>query len=130
MYYINSIPTENGNYGNPQSSYADGFLTLPDELLPEYLAAKGFVFLTVIEDVITAVPINQEAYDAYIAGHPDNGGIFRASRGYEPGEYLTIDGVMYKVLLPIFAGSPITPGTNVTETTIEAEMANINREEN
>lgn len=52
-----------------------------------------------------------------------------ADRDYEPGEYLTVDGTLYRVLLPVFAGSPITPGTNVTETTIEAEMAMLNKEE-
>ena len=55
--------------------------------------------------------------------------IRRADRDYEAGEYLTVDGTLYRVLLPIFAGSPITPGTNVEATTIEAEMAILNKEE-
>ena len=41
---------------------------------------------------------------------------------------MTLDGVLYRVLLPILAGSQITPGTNVTETTMEAEMAALNKE--
>lgn len=55
--------------------------------------------------------------------------IRRADRDYEAGEYLTVDGTLYKVLLPILAGSQITPGTNAEETTMEAEMANLNKEE-
>lgn len=53
----------------------------------------------------------------------ENPAVLFADRDYDPGEYLTIDTTMYKVLLPIFAGAQITPGTNVEETTIEAELA-------
>ena len=52
---------------------------------------------------------------------------WKSPQDYEPGQYLTIEGTMYRVLLPIYAGTQITPGTNVEETTIEAELA---REEN
>lgn len=52
-----------------------------------------------------------------------------ADRDYEPGEYLTADSVLYRVLLPIFAGARITVGTNVEATTIESEIANLNKEE-
>lgn len=55
--------------------------------------------------------------------------IRRADRDYEAGEYLTVDGTLYRVLLPILAGSQITPGTNAEETTMEAEMAMLNKEE-
>ena len=50
--------------------------------------------------------------------------IRRADRAYEPGEYMTMDGILYKVALPIIAGTQITIGTNVEPTTIEAELAN------
>lgn len=56
--------------------------------------------------------------------------IRRADRDYDPGEYMTLDGVLYKVVLPILSGTQITPGTNVEATTIEAEMAILNKEEN
>lgn len=56
--------------------------------------------------------------------------IRRADRYYEPNEYMTIDGTLYKVVLPILAGTQITPGTNVETTTIETEMSNLNKEEN
>lgn len=53
-----------------------------------------------------------------------------ADRDYEVGEYLSVDGVMYKVALPIFAGTRITIGTNVEETNIAAEMALLKKEDN
>lgn len=56
--------------------------------------------------------------------------IHRADRCYDPDEYVTIDGTMYKVVLPIFAGTQFTAGTNVEVTTVEAEMAILNKEEN
>ena len=52
-----------------------------------------------------------------------------ADRRYEPGEYVTVDGIMYRVILTILPGAYITPGTNVEETSIEAEFARINEEE-
>lgn len=128
MYYINATPTETGYYGNPQSEPAEGMLTLPEELLGDYIAAMGFVYLTVDGDTVTFVTINQAAYDAYQADHKETPPT--ADRDYEVGEYLTVGDTLYKVLLPIFARSQITPGTNVTETTIEAEMAIFNKEEN
>lgn len=82
MYYINATPSENGNYGNPQSNYRPGAVALPEELLTPYLDTMGFAILTVedkpmdgAEDVtwptVTAVAVNQEALDAYKADHPD-----------------------------------------------------------
>lgn len=71
MYYINSTPTENGNYGNPQSNAQEDAYALPDELLPEYIDSMGFVTLTVTDGgIVTSVERNEEAYAAYQAEHP------------------------------------------------------------
>ena len=67
MYYINSSPNETGNHGNPMGQPFPNCVTLPDDLLSPYLAAKGFVALTVEDGAVT----NQEALDAYEADHPD-----------------------------------------------------------
>ena len=40
----------------------------------------------------------------------------------DPGDCITVEGNLYKVLLPILSGSQITIGTNVKETSIEAEI--------
>ena len=66
--------------------------------------------------------------DAEIEADRKAQSIRRADRDYDPGEYLTLNGALYRVLLPILAGSQLTPGTNVQETTMEAEMAALNKE--
>lgn len=54
---------------------------------------------------------------------------YTADRPYAVGEYLTVDGVLYRATLPIMPGGYITPGTNCVETTMEKEIANLNKEE-
>ena len=56
------------------------------------------------------------------------GSSYSADRRYEPGEYLTVDGTMYKVLLPIMPGAFLTPGTNIEETDIQTEITKMNKE--
>lgn len=51
-----------------------------------------------------------------------------AEQDYEPGQYIDADGKLYKALLPIYKGTQLTIGTNVTETTIEAELAALTEE--
>lgn len=70
MYFISSVPT-NYNYGNPHYPAKEGDIELPAELVNAYLAAKGFVILTIEDGIITAVEKNEEAYNAYEAEHPD-----------------------------------------------------------
>lgn len=67
--------------------------------------------------------------DAEMEADREASHIHRAARDFDPGEYMTVEGIMYRVELPILAGSIITPGTNVTATTIEAEMARLNEGE-
>ena len=55
--------------------------------------------------------------------------IRRADKDYDPGEYITIDGTLYRVILPIFAGAKITVGTNVEATTLGAEITRLKEEE-
>lgn len=59
---------------------------------------------------------------------PEDDNKWIAARSYEPGDYLTVDGVLYKVILPIVSGSRITVGTNVEQTAILSEIANFNKE--
>ena len=71
MYYINPTPNESGNHGNPMGQPFPNCVILPDDLLGPYLAAKGFVALTVEDGAVTSLETNQEALDAYEADHPD-----------------------------------------------------------
>lgn len=71
MYYINAKPNENGNYGNPMGQPFDGCVTLPDDLLGDYITAMGFIIPTIEEGEVGALEVNQEALDAYLLEHPD-----------------------------------------------------------
>ena len=71
MYYISSTPNGSGYHGNPMGQPFPNCMTLPDDLLSPYLAAKGFVTLTVENGAVTSLETNQEALDAYEADHPD-----------------------------------------------------------
>ena len=71
MFYIKSQPNENGNHGNPVSNRAEGMVALPDELISAYIETMGFAYITVEDDTVTAVTINQTAYDAYQASIPE-----------------------------------------------------------
>lgn len=68
MYYIH--PTT-PNHGNPMSQPFPNCITLPDALLSDYLATRGFCNITVEDGVVTALTVNQEALDAYLAEFPD-----------------------------------------------------------
>jgi hypothetical protein len=48
-------------------------VALPDELLTDYIETKGFAYLTVEDDTVTEVAVNQSALDSYEATHPDPG---------------------------------------------------------
>ena len=71
MWYIKELPNEDGNYGNPIGQQFAGCMGLPDDLLSDYVEARGFVYLTVVDGAVTALETNEEALKAYLAGHPD-----------------------------------------------------------
>ena len=49
-----------------------------------------------------------------------------AANNYAVGSYLVHQGTLYKVTSAIASGESIVPGTNVTATTVMAELAAIN----
>lgn len=71
MFYIQSTPTENGNYGALHSAPFEGAFLLPDNLLQNYLDTMGFAVLTVEGQEITGIERNADAYNAYKAAHQD-----------------------------------------------------------
>ena len=68
MYYIN---TQGPNHGNPTSTPFPNSVSLPDTLLTDYINTKGFCTITVQDNTVTALVVDQEALDAYNAEHPD-----------------------------------------------------------
>lgn len=71
MYYINAQPNASGNYGNPKGQPFPGSVALPDDLLSDYINAKGFVIPVIENGEVVSLEVNQEALDAYNAEHPD-----------------------------------------------------------
>ena len=69
----------------------------------------------------TNIPIDEDRY-------PDKRPL-TAEKAYDVGDYLYIDGIMHRVILPILAGGFITIGTNVVETTVSEELSKLNKEE-
>lgn len=59
-------------------------------------------------------------------GIADNQASFVASRDYEAGELLYINGVLYKTNVKILRGTTMIPGNNIETTDISAELAEIN----
>ncbi len=71
MYYIKSQPNESGNYGNPMGQPFHGAVGLSDDLLSDYINAKGFVIPSIENGTVVSLEVNQDALDAYNAEHPD-----------------------------------------------------------
>lgn len=71
MYYINATPNESGNYGNPMGQPFHGSFALPDDLMSDYINAKGFVIQSVENGEVVSLEVNKEALDSYNAEHQD-----------------------------------------------------------
>ena len=65
--------------------------------------------------VIEAADADTRAMIAELSGET-------ASRSLAVGEYITVGNKLYKVTSAIGAGETLTPGSNVTETTVGAEL--------
>lgn len=77
MQVILKEPSQNGAYTSPHS-WDDEVLPdqnhawIPDELdLTEFFRYKGFVTLSIEDNVVTDITPNQEAYDIWMAEHPE-----------------------------------------------------------
>lgn len=71
MYYVYLEADATGNHGNPVSTYVEGMVPLADDVLSTYIQTMGFANLTVVNEIVTHVTIDQDAYDAYIADHSE-----------------------------------------------------------
>ena len=77
MKIIHMSPSSGGSYriqNGTLSTLPDGCALVPDELdLTAFYEAKGFIFPTFEEDVMTGYTVNQEALNTWNAAHPDPG---------------------------------------------------------
>ena len=78
MYIVPMMKTNVSGtaYYNPQKwgvyEVPDGFAVIPDDLdMSDFIAYKGFVDLTIEDGIVTAITPNQEAYDTWMAEHPE-----------------------------------------------------------
>ena len=77
-----------------------------------------------VSEVDEGIIITQNTRD--IAENKSNIGGRRVDRPYKVGELITVDGKLYRVVLPILVGGYITPGTNIEETDIATELSKLN----
>ena len=75
MKIIRLEPNPSGGYPSPQDwqgpSLPGGFAEIPADFdLTTYCSMQGFVTLTVVDDVVTAMTANQAAKDANDAAYP------------------------------------------------------------
>jgi hypothetical protein len=90
----------------PQYAPADAVIvdTLPEGNLPDYRYVDG---------------------EYVYAPKPKPSNLPVAPRNVTEGEYITVNGVLYKITANIPSGEPIITGQNAIETTIEQQLAEL-----
>lgn len=86
MYYINAQPNASGNYGNPMGQPFPGSVSLPDDLLSDYISAKGFVTPTIENGHVVSLEVNQEALAAYEDANQPDLSVLKAEKAEELSE--------------------------------------------
>lgn len=72
MYYIKKTPNAAGCYGSVMmNGGADSYELRDKKVLADYISAKGFVTLTLMDNTVASVSPNEEALAAYTASHPE-----------------------------------------------------------
>lgn len=70
MHYISKTPNSAGHYGNPTQQPFDECVSLPDELLNDYIKSNGFATIAVQDGMVTSVKKNEAAWEAWNAAQP------------------------------------------------------------
>jgi hypothetical protein len=60
-------PIQSWQWGEPP----EGFVICPEEFIPEFTAAKGFVDVAVENGIVTAITENTEVKEAWEAANPE-----------------------------------------------------------
>lgn len=71
MKYINPTPKPSGAYYEPQSTYAEGLVSFPEEFLEAYYSAGGFIKMQATRGVASSVVPDPEAWEAWKAENPE-----------------------------------------------------------
>lgn len=93
-----------------------GFAVVPPELVNGIIDTKGYCDIELSEDGKTVVSFTARANPHIIKFQPV------AYRNVVAGEYITVDGVLYKATANIPNGEPIIVGQNAVATTVEEQL--------
>lgn len=109
--------------------YRDASLCIRAFTAPETAVNIGLYLYsnTVLEDATYEILLKDITCDAaqksIITSNIESN--YAASKNYAVGKLLIVGQTLYKVITAISSGDTITPGTNVTETTIDTELASL-----
>ena len=103
------------------SGYCDKYHHAQGNYFPESIITEGGAYRYKLVD---GVPVECTAEE--IASQEEaNKTKTVAPRNITAGEYVTVNGVLYKAISSIPMGEPIIPGQNATETTVEQQLAEL-----
>ena len=103
------------------SGYGDKYHHAQGNYFPESIITEGGAYRYKLVD---GVPVECTAEE--IASQEEaNKTKTVAPRNITAGEYVTVNGVLYKAISSIPMGEPIIPGQNATETTVEQQLAEL-----
>ena len=113
-------------FQNPQRAYPDGTEEFVDGLTRDVIVPVGNNSTYTTSDVLASADDYTDGMGKMLlpisAVGTDESGRTTASRAYTTGEFFYKDGKMYKVLTNIASGATFTVGTNISETTLFAEL--------
>ena len=113
-------------FQNPQRAYPDGTEEFVDGLTRDVIVPVGNNSTYTTSDVLASADDYTDGMGKMLlpisAVGTDESGRTTASRAYTTGEFFYKDGKMYKVLASIASGATFTVGTNISETTLFAEL--------
>lgn len=84
--YINENKNAVGNHGNPHSNPTNDSVVLPEELIAEYIACKGFCDFVVVDGVVSSIRADNDALAAYNATLTEETASEKRKRAYTTGE--------------------------------------------
>ena len=101
--------------------YCEDFALVPDNLIEGIVATEGFCDLELSEDGKTVVSFTAREIPKFPKP--------KASRNITAGEYITVNGILYKATTNIPNGGYIITGQNAVETTIEEQLYELTKGE-
>ena len=123
IFDVNSsaFPTDITGGVEIDSGYGDKHHHAQNNYFPEYIRTDGGAYRYKLVNGIPVECTAEEIAAQEEALKPKT----VAPRNITAGEYITVNGILYKVLMNIPSGEPIVTGQNAVETTIEEQLAEL-----